>query len=690
MGTSSQTKHRIIDVSAGGLVWVRRRNGSWWPGRIMGLDELPELCCHSPRLGTPVKLLGRKNAKVGWYNLEKSRHVKAFRCGDFDECIKRAKASASHCTKTGFKYAHRDDAILHALKFENVNRSNCGRQFCLREDDIIGKVTVESCSTQDFTQSAISFETVNPINGSREDGFIWKKRRKMPNDSEDDQNDGSKQMRDLDDIGLRLVPVQNSGEHPEVVFSDSDSLSGSDICDSLSNCNPVNNSKGSFVYLRRRHSYLGHHVHESLKRKSRCRSISKVLQSTSMVDFSALGNENITDVKVSGAESLDSVKTKFSRDITNNSDSTGTSCQKDIVSSNVSEDTANGEIDVTVFLGSPRLKDNVLSGLNVHETGCSHMPIAFKDNQTEDTPEIHSGAESHNVSSNKVAFMQSKSEAHGDICPASIACHDCVKERHASMQQLRGKRNSKLFGKDNFEEKAVKSKDFFINANNFFHESVVSDWQSQLRNGSIRWKKRTAVAQSISVNEDSLLTTGILPSQNSHSTTYFPLTGYLFDVHLEVQATYKGDYVPLVSVTSKLNGKSIVGHPITVDVLGDGFCDNLMTSVDLWHRTSSCELYDVPITEYLEPLIDVVIQTHQCGYLAANVCNPTHLAVGSGRLSKSGKCGGLPKKTQKLSLVAVGHELREQERTLMDNLDSLDTACVPPKVVFRRINEALS
>lgn len=28
-----------------------------------------------------------------WYNLEKSKRVKAFRCGEFDDCIERAESS---------------------------------------------------------------------------------------------------------------------------------------------------------------------------------------------------------------------------------------------------------------------------------------------------------------------------------------------------------------------------------------------------------------------------------------------------------------------------------------------------------------------------------------------------------------------------------------------------------------------
>lgn len=52
------------DCSVGTIVWVRRRNGSWWPGRILGPDELSSSHLMSPRSGTPVKLLGREDASV--------------------------------------------------------------------------------------------------------------------------------------------------------------------------------------------------------------------------------------------------------------------------------------------------------------------------------------------------------------------------------------------------------------------------------------------------------------------------------------------------------------------------------------------------------------------------------------------------------------------------------------------------
>ncbi|RYR25715.1 hypothetical protein Ahy_B02g059681 [Arachis hypogaea] len=41
---------------------------------------------------------------LDWYNLEKSKQVKAFRCGEYDECIEKAKAFAANSNKKVVKY----------------------------------------------------------------------------------------------------------------------------------------------------------------------------------------------------------------------------------------------------------------------------------------------------------------------------------------------------------------------------------------------------------------------------------------------------------------------------------------------------------------------------------------------------------------------------------------------------------
>lgn len=64
MRSTGKNKCKGIDATAGGLVWVHRPNGSWWPGQIMGLDELPATCLGTQKSGMPVKLLGREDASM--------------------------------------------------------------------------------------------------------------------------------------------------------------------------------------------------------------------------------------------------------------------------------------------------------------------------------------------------------------------------------------------------------------------------------------------------------------------------------------------------------------------------------------------------------------------------------------------------------------------------------------------------
>ncbi|KAL1834372.1 hypothetical protein ACET3Z_004023 [Daucus carota] len=106
------------NLKEGSLVWVKRRNGSWWPGRIMGLDELSPSARLKSSSAKPVRLLGREYSSVDWYNLESGR-IKAFRCNEFADFIKNAEGLKASPLKEHVKYAHRTDAIIHALELEN-------------------------------------------------------------------------------------------------------------------------------------------------------------------------------------------------------------------------------------------------------------------------------------------------------------------------------------------------------------------------------------------------------------------------------------------------------------------------------------------------------------------------------------------------------------------------------------------
>ncbi|KAK2425801.1 Tudor/PWWP/MBT superfamily protein [Trifolium repens] len=108
-----------LDCAVGSLVWVQRRNGSWWPGQILSSDDVTGSHQQSSLpSGTPVKLLGREDAIIEWFNLEKSKRVKPFRCGEFDGLIERAEMAKGMPLKKREKYARREDGIIHALELE--------------------------------------------------------------------------------------------------------------------------------------------------------------------------------------------------------------------------------------------------------------------------------------------------------------------------------------------------------------------------------------------------------------------------------------------------------------------------------------------------------------------------------------------------------------------------------------------
>ncbi|KAJ4957979.1 hypothetical protein NE237_025090 [Protea cynaroides] len=847
MRSNCERKKKAIEASAGGLVWVRRRNGSWWPGRIVDLDELPESCLVSPRSGTPVKLLGREDASVDWYNLEKSKRVKAFHCGEYDECIEKAKASAATLGKKVVKYARREDAILHALEIESACKANKHQGFCFRKDEsagmehdnwvgqslkfglgsenefAVGKVTaIEGSSTQELSQSGLSFEDSNHMSCPNLHS-MQKKRRKTPNDSEDDETEKTKRMRGLEDLGMGVVSKRNSSichtdvSH-ELLQLDGASLSESNIVNAFSNGSPVNGSKDNCSSLRKRRSQVAN-AYESLKKKNRRRPLTKVLESTVMVAVPVVCDQGaspggsslpgLTDSKVSALESTESKKTSVSVVSNNNSDSTVVSCKKE-TSLNASDHTCDAEVDAF-----PR--DNEFSSASEFpDNDCSEslfdVPFVGEEKRTEGFSPLFA------CSSRKI---QSGSEGLDESGSTSVAAHvNNVSrriEKGTSKWQLKGKRNSRNLSKkmnrhldtrrpresDNQSDgylAGIQHMDEFPACNSqkveigTFDRCLTSDNCSQLMKSRLvpqgpedrphHWTSEISYRemqtghsgfldsskygrQKLGSKDVTILTTDgkesqslshektlvgksamhmksknplftrhmplsppttqrLLPQYQSHFTRYSryqiadaPIRNIsgassLYDVKLDVRASYRGQHVPLVSLMSKLNGKAIVGHPITVEVLDDSYCDLLMNNNDCCPASSSCELHDVTRENMLDQPTSVpnksllldghensggALQAHTGSTVQSHVeylRNPFKHLTGQSSLSpkkspKIRKCGILSKKTRRLSSFAVTHEPDEDKRKpVVEKLGGPGIACVPLKVVFSRINEAVS
>lgn len=295
--------------------------------------------------------------------------MKAFRCGEYDECIEKAKASVTSCSKKAVKYARREDAILHALELESARVGKNHPDYWVRpepngENSSLAKespvVSHSSKENEDITQetsdseensdsapelsrSGISFEEPNHVSSSK---VLLGKRRKTPNDSEDDGMEGSKRMRGLEDLGMGVGSKRKvqAGDLLEAVKQENGSL-----CN-LHNSNGVSVNGGrSHSTLRRKRSQVTYVVPELLKKKNRRRPLTKVLESTAMVSVPVICDKlpssngllhlGLSDSKTSAIESNESRKS-LPTGINNNSDSTVVSSENG-VPLNASEQTCD-------------------------------------------------------------------------------------------------------------------------------------------------------------------------------------------------------------------------------------------------------------------------------------------------------------------------------------------------------------
>ncbi|XP_010278764.1 PREDICTED: uncharacterized protein At1g51745 [Nelumbo nucifera] len=273
-----------VDCSVGTIVWVRRRNGSWWPGRILGENELSASHLMSPRSGTPVKLLGREDASVDWYNLEKSKRVKAFRCGEFDDCIERAESAQGIPIKKREKYARREDAILHALELEKQLLEK--RQQKLGVASPIRKIpgapkkeAAENLGSDHAKPGVLKIQDESIGHPS----FVQKVRQgKQPN-WEDDNSEAIPRMRGLQDFGLRIVPSKRKhsiSEGPCKITSVNHQDNGlPSSSHSMGGFNYISNIKNSLA-IKRKRSQGGLTEESIVKRRDRRRPLVQVLQSS--------------------------------------------------------------------------------------------------------------------------------------------------------------------------------------------------------------------------------------------------------------------------------------------------------------------------------------------------------------------------------------------------------------------------
>ncbi|KAG0496824.1 hypothetical protein HPP92_001515 [Vanilla planifolia] len=778
--------HRVgIDVHCcvGTIVWVRRRNGSWWPGRILGPEELSASHLLSPRSGTPVKLLGREDASVDWYNLEKSKRVKAFRCGEFDACIEKAEALQNIPIKKREKYARREDAILHALELEK-------QQVELNQHKLSSTIKVmssrrPSASKRDsniLSSTETRMKHHKLLNNGKQlspkvENLIEKVSFHEENDndphliqkgsdiqklsSEDDNGEIIPRMRGLQDFGFRMAHSKRKSS--SYVSWENSQKCIDDHVEYLTNSGCMMERAGQAgtiaVPTKGKRSTVGDNDEILAKKRDRRRPLVQVMQSTVKLPQHAELGSNANGIPI--AEEMDHMgstyRAKRSRCIylpanldnhavhdglvsepmpgsknhfeicygIDHSGNVSEECSSSLIEASDSDNLETGFFEPDVVEQSNmlrgRFRDEIpLSGLvtELHgptkkvpsEMGVSKWYMKGKRNI-------------RNVGKRLMGGSGAKTS-----CASIVKCN-VYRNPETYRSTGRHLKFSKA-GKSTKNSVEPALKDEFQNAD----EGDPIDMDS-FQNKSTVYGNRKSVLEQFDLTSNALGEEHVDHHDKVYGSDSSKETeALLVDVDLKVQATYQGEHVPLVSLMSRLNGKAIIGHPVQIEILEDGCASHLASKfhaiVDdstapsaMWHTARRTAMQRVPrsipsatfeeldaadLFQYSEPeskpLLHKIVYPEDLNHHKKR--KKKRVSLNRSELVKFQKkninrVSSPGQKTRKLSSLASDEKIGAGlgrinvesnvciHSLLISELSRPHVTCVPVKVVFSRILEAV-
>ncbi|KAD5961176.1 hypothetical protein E3N88_12649 [Mikania micrantha] len=672
---SSDAETGMVDWGVGTIVWVRRRNGSWWPGKILGPVELSASHLMSPRSGTPVKLLGREDASVDWYNLEKSKRVKPFRCGEFDDCIERAEASQGMPPKKREKYARREDAILHALELEKQllekKYRKSGAQSSVK---LLGKVTTltsaeTSCDNGEHGNT--------DIDASLEEGLLFPAQSGGQLSIDDKCAEIRPRLRGLQDLGVGgSIPLKYN------LSSLADSNGSHKHADAVNGVLGLTPESRIHVGSKKRSQEEGNNTEESLnKRRDRRRPLVQVLKnSAKFSDIHPLQSHADGGYLHLGEEQMDTVIDAGGMGVKSIDSFDYTLTPADQV-----------EISTLRFEENPvgLSEENNATGSNEDtETDSSGTESLISD--TYDAMAAHYD-EGEDIEFIPKAFGRSEAQGEGaSTSDESGFPDDSWDSLPLQKWQLKGKRNSRRYT----ERKVVPSS---MSAPAWMKEDAHvgpsrGDWEDH--------------PESCMKGLGGGYYHDPLPVHVTSSPRQLRINSMLIDVEVGVQSGYQREHVPMISLMSKLNEQAIVGHPIPVETLEDGSSDFILLSASADEES----LYDV----------DSTFQTWRTARRTAKcrVPRPPHLSTlvedqeeylvdededGRGKGTRRSKkilksrkisTSSCSQKIRTLSSIGGTQQHHSTDMKYCEGVmkpESLPTAvaCIPVKLVFSRLHEEL-
>ncbi|KAJ1264392.1 hypothetical protein BS78_09G259800 [Paspalum vaginatum] len=695
----------VLDVSAEGtLVWLRRPNGSWWPSIVISPQDVPDGCAAPPRCrATPIMLLGRRRdgpTFVDWCNLDKCKRVKPFRCGelDFDQRITNAVALAAASNRSTWtynkgRYARMEDAILQAVDIERARSLDPASKSYLHGDSCSPRPKTEVLPAAPMVPSTATEPSVPPPPPKR--------KRKTPYDSEEDTPKGSRRMRDLRDIGSKATVPPLDLSHAAAVSAHK--------CDRVPSAGQVETTVQSHAAAKRKHAAVHQDQPSGIPRKKdRSRALSELCNG----DMWNAPQSSGQDERLSGVATCSSGSSGTS---TLDTSSDTTSCHRSAafktdqpkgtemscVTRRPGDDFSHGN----GFVEAPLAAQTVLEPdhLQRYQPCGSAKSPAWKKQANDFSRAEKCGHK--NIKMRTINSVDQEgnnrtrdSNGHGHHKTKTVK-HKSPRDEVVLLEKRLDKRSlNKPAGRDTKMHLAVIPTDTDC-------VGAVQQQRSKSRcdpEESSESMSSRSICESGSVSslvfelplqvlppEKKALDLGrccaVKPIKTMH------LNSPLCDVELSVLGSSNtGRRVPLVSLMSRCNRRPVVGYPVSVEVCDDVFVHPL-SSIDDQHPAMS-GVDGIPRRDETENLQCLVPSPPQ-------VCRAKPKSLSRKAFEKevdklwqphTKKPASGSRKMRRLSSFASGQRDGNGRKTAVGKVSGSAIACIPLRVVFSRINEALS
>ncbi|KAJ6348558.1 hypothetical protein OIU77_006186 [Salix suchowensis] len=580
------------------IVWVRRRNGSWWPGQIMEADELAVHNLTSPRTGTPVKLLGRDDASVDWYNLEKSKRVKAFRCAEFSDCIERAESALGMPIKKREKYARREDAILHALELEKQLMRKQGTLDiafdCPRSKSSGSLKTELGAFSEGSINSSGKPEDVKlnqPLRGVDIEipciPLIPLKAKDEDQSISEVHSEAKLQMRGSRDFGRRTalkrkispsVDLDRSWRRPAADNKYEDPPDTIPHVEVTPHANGVEKTGAIFRAKRTRCVYLPADSSDSMDDKDIPSSQNKFFPTSFETKLhSHPGSSNEED---SSSGFIEDVESDLSGSNSSESESDSSQTEPDV------------DKEMVVFSDVALPIEAEQDALGQPKATLEHVRTSSEESDglisSDDMDDLYH--DEHFFAHEAVSKWQLKGKRNIRYLTQKPVNMEYGKGSNgASRGTFHGMKGSissqRAFGAydANLGRKYMGSKIYRLGNRGYtFPSKLVSRDRNNTGSNMIKWEGMGL--------EDQQTFRRHCEDMGTHSNRIFGghnhfggrARSMLVDVDLKVQSSYQKDRVPIVSLISKFDGKAIIGHPIPIEAVEDGLSEALFPLNDYY------------------------------------------------------------------------------------------------------------